>query len=104
MVYEKIRLQQSTLGKGESMYSQRVDDIKLLKAEIKRLRREKATTEKSVSNVDNLKREMFQVQRELMRERMRCRALEEELETPMNVHRWRKLEGRSVHFDIRARM
>merc|ERR1711871_1815320 len=24
---------------------------------------------------------------------MRCRALEEELETPMNVHRWRKLQG-----------
>ena len=31
--------------------------------------------------------------RELLRERTKCRALAEELENPMNVHRWRKLEG-----------
>ena len=30
---------------------------------------------------------------ELLRERTKCRALAEELENPMNVHRWRKLEG-----------
>ena len=29
----------------------------------------------------------------MIRERLRCRALEDELETPMNVHRWRRLEG-----------
>ena len=28
-----------------------------------------------------------------MRERTKARALAEELENPMNVHRWRKLEG-----------
>merc|ERR1711937_847144 len=32
-------------------------------------------------------------QRELLREKTRCRALEEELENPMNIHRWRRLEG-----------
>lgn len=32
------------------------------------------------------------MQREFLKERTRCRALEEELENPMNVHRWRKLE------------
>ena len=30
---------------------------------------------------------------ELLRERTKCRALAEELENPMNVRRWRKLEG-----------
>ena len=49
-----------------------------------------------VANTDALKREVFHIQRELVRERMRCKALEEELETPMNIHRWRKLEGRCV--------
>ena len=29
----------------------------------------------------------------MLRERTRCRALEEELENPMNIHRWRRLEG-----------
>merc|ERR1711998_412434 len=32
-------------------------------------------------------------QRELLQERTKVKALSEELENPMNVHRWRKLEG-----------
>lgn len=36
--------------------------------------------------------EVYHIQRELLRERTRCKALEEELENPMNIHRWRKLE------------
>lgn len=39
------------------------------------------------------RREVYHIQRELLRERTRCKALEEELENPMNIHRWRKLEG-----------
>ena len=39
-----------------------------------------------------LRRELYHIQRELLRERTRCKALEEELENPMNIHRWRKLE------------
>ena len=38
------------------------------------------------------RREVYHTQRELLRERTRCKALEEELENPMNIHRWRKLE------------
>ena len=29
----------------------------------------------------------------MIRERTKCRALAEELENPLNIHRWRKLEG-----------
>ncbi|KAG9461393.1 hypothetical protein GDO78_017029 [Eleutherodactylus coqui] len=39
------------------------------------------------------RREVYHMQKELLRERTRGRALEEELENPMNVHRWRKLEA-----------
>jgi len=35
---------------------------------------------------------VYHLNRELLRERTRCKALEEELENPMNIHRWRKLE------------
>lgn len=38
------------------------------------------------------RRELYHVQREILKERTRCKALEEELENPMNIHRWRKLE------------
>ncbi|KAJ8284910.1 hypothetical protein COCON_G00037600 [Conger conger] len=93
LLYEKIKIQQSMLNKGEMQYNQRVEDIRLLKLEVKKLRREKGILTKTVANVEDLRREVFHMQKELLRERTRCQALEEELENPMNVHRWRKLEA-----------
>ncbi|GAA6111847.1 cilia- and flagella-associated protein 58 isoform X1, partial [Tachysurus ichikawai] len=37
--------------------------------------------------------EVHHIQKELLKERARCKSLQEELENPMNVHRWRRLEG-----------
>jgi hypothetical protein len=37
--------------------------------------------------------QVYHLQRELLQERIKVKALSEELENPMNVHRWRKLEG-----------
>jgi len=93
LLYEKIKIQQSTLNKGEIQYRQRIEDIRILKLEIKKLRREKSILNKSVATQQDLSREVYHTQRELLRERTRCKALEEELENPMNIHRWRKLEG-----------
>ncbi|EDQ90363.1 uncharacterized protein MONBRDRAFT_2444, partial [Monosiga brevicollis MX1] len=93
LVYEKLRLQQTALTKGEAQYRERQEDIKLLKLEIKRLKRERSLLDKGTSNIDELRQELFHVQRELLRERTRCKALEEEVQTPLNVHRWRRLEG-----------
>merc|ERR1712002_971558 len=70
-----------------------VEDIRILKLEIKKLRREKIILNRSVATQQDLNREVYHTQRELLRERTRCKALEEELENPMNIHRWRKLEG-----------
>lgn len=93
LLYEKIKIQQSVLNKGEVQYNQRLEDIRVLKLEIKKLRREKAILQKSVANIEDLRHEVYHIQRELLRERTRCKALEEELDNPMNIHRWRKLEG-----------
>ncbi|XP_038613466.1 cilia- and flagella-associated protein 58 [Tachyglossus aculeatus] len=93
LLYEKIKIQQSILNKGETQYRQRVEDIRILKLEIKKLRREKGILARSVANVEELRQEVFHLQREFLKERTRCRALEEELESPLNVHRWRKLEA-----------
>lgn len=93
LLYEKIRVQQVALGQGEKQYQERLDDANTLKLEIKRLRREHTSLVKEADIVQELKTEVAHMQRDLMKERQRCRALEEEIETPMNVHRWRKLEG-----------
>ncbi|NXG64890.1 CFA58 protein, partial [Hemiprocne comata] len=93
LLYEKIKIQQCILNKGETQYRQRMEDIRLLKLEIKKLRREKGILGKSVANVEELRQEVHHMQKELLRAQTRCKVLEEELENPLKVHRWRKLEA-----------
>ncbi|XP_027645096.2 cilia- and flagella-associated protein 58 [Falco peregrinus] len=93
LLYEKTKIQQSILNKGEIQYRQRMEDIRLLKLEIKRLRCEKGVLGKSVSEVEELRQKVHHMQKELLREQARCKVLEKELENPLNVHRWRKLEA-----------
>lgn len=46
-----------------------------------------------MNNTNDLRHEVFLMERDLTRERLKRTALEEELQKPMNIHRWRKLEG-----------
>ncbi|XP_061819203.1 cilia- and flagella-associated protein 58 [Nerophis lumbriciformis] len=92
LLYEKIKIQISIISKRDFHHNQRMEDIRLLKLEIKRLRREKNILDKTVPNTDELRREMFTLQRELAKERIRNGVLEEQL-NPINIHRWRRLEG-----------
>lgn len=93
LLYEKLRVQQSALKTGESQYSARLDDIRVLKIKIKDLVREVTVAKGAGTNTDDMKREILQLQKELLQEKTKVTALSEELENPMNVHRWRKLEG-----------
>jgi chromosome segregation ATPase len=93
LLYEKLRVQQSTLSAGEVAYHLRLDDIKILKIKLKDIQRELSITKSSNQKIDGLKREVLMLQKELLQERTKVTALSEELENPMNVHRWRKLEG-----------
>eukprot|EP01033_Poteriospumella_lacustris_P007572 gene7572-5443_t len=93
LLYEKLRIQQSALSKGEAAYASRMQDIRLLKIKLQDSVRENALNKGSGPQVDELKREILQYQRELLQEKTKVTALSEELENPMNVHRWRKLEG-----------
>jgi chromosome segregation ATPase len=93
LLYEKIRIQQSTLSKGEVQYRQRLKDIRQLQLELINLKRLLQIQSHEVTNIEALKNEVYHVQRELLQERTKVKALSEELENPMNVHRWRKLDG-----------
>mmetsp|Transcript_113442 Transcript_113442/g.208390 ORF Transcript_113442/g.208390 Transcript_113442/m.208390 type:complete len:856 (-) Transcript_113442:88-2655(-) len=93
LLYEKIKIQQRTLQGGEIAYKQRLEESRALAIKTAALKRELIIAGRQVSDIDDLKREVFQLQRELLRERTKVKALSEELENPMNVHRWRKLEG-----------
>ena len=43
--------------------------------------------------MEEMKKEVLQLQKDLLQEKARVKALKTELENPLNVHRWRKLEG-----------
>ncbi|KUF98452.1 uncharacterized protein AM588_10011523 [Phytophthora nicotianae] len=93
LLYEKLKIQQSTLSKGEAQYQERLQDIRVLKLKVTDLKRELYIAKHQVGQADELKREVYHLQRELLQEKTKVKALSEELENPMNVHRWRKLEG-----------
>merc|ERR1712072_1628419 len=90
---EKVKIQQSTLQTGEVAYKERLEEIRALKIQIANLNREMEIQAQKTNNGDERKRQVYELQRELLHERTRVKALSEELENPMNVHRWRKLEG-----------
>jgi len=65
----------------------------LLKIEIKNLRSQRNLLARGSANTADVRQEVLQLNRVLVQERVRARALENEITTPMNVHRWRKLSG-----------
>merc|ERR1712151_453929 len=93
LLYEKIKIQQRTLQEGEIAYKERLEESRGLMIMTSSLKRELKIERQQVANIDDLKKEVYQLQRELLQERTKVKALSEELENPMNVHRWRKLEG-----------
>jgi len=93
LLYEKIKIQERTRQEGELAYKQRLEESRGLAIKTASLKRELKIERQSVANIDVLQKEVFQLQRELLQERTKVKALSEELENPMNVHRWRKLEG-----------
>jgi len=93
LLYEKMKIEDAALRQGEEQYAQRIQDIRVLKIKLKESQRELGASKQKGGQVKDLKREILQFQRELLEEKTKVKALSEELENPMNVHRWRKLEG-----------
>ncbi|TNJ27220.1 Coiled-coil protein [Giardia muris] len=93
LLYERVRVQQATLAKGEKQYTDRIEDIRLLRAKITDLRRQIVSLRRQAASIEPYKRELFRLQRDLLDERAKTRALSQELQLPVNIHRWRSLEG-----------
>jgi chromosome segregation ATPase len=93
LLYEKIKILQTTLSKGESQYNERLEDIKLLKYKIGDLKCELRIVTSKAAEIKGLKDEIVNLNRQLLTEKLQVKALSEELENPLNYHRWRKLEG-----------
>lgn len=80
--------------KGEAQYNKRLDDIRLLKIEICNLMSQRNLLTRGLANTADMRQEVLQINRVLTQERVRSKTLEQDLITPMNIHRWRKLSGK----------
>ena len=92
LLYEKIKIQQSTLKKGEIYYQKRHEDILKLKQQIADIKKEIIVAQNETACIVDLKKEIYLLQKELLEQQQKEKILTQELEKPMNVHRWRKLE------------
>lgn len=93
LLYDKIKLMQLTLEKGQYQYKQRLNDIKNLSLKLQTNKNKLNIRNIQYQNINKLKYEINNLQRELLSEKTKVKALSEELENPINVHRWRKLIG-----------
>lgn len=94
LLNEKIQIIQMALDRGESQYNKRLDDIRLLKIEISNLISKRNLLTRGLANTADMRQECLQLNRVLTQERVKAKSLEQEMTTPMNIHRWRKLEGK----------
>lgn len=93
LLYEKIKILQSTLSKGEKQYAERLEDIRLLQLRIAELKSQLKIVQSNAAQIPDLRKEVFNLQQQLLNERLQVKALSEDLQNPINYHRWRKLEG-----------
>lgn len=92
LLYEKIKIQQSTLKKGEIYYEKKTKEIFDLKNQIADIKKEIIVAQNETACIVDLKKEIYMLQKELLEQQQKEKILNQELEKPMNVHRWRKLE------------
>jgi len=91
---EKLKLQNTRMGCGEVHYNARVNDIQVLARELKETKRQNKLLEDKCGDRDSLHKEVCRLNTELSTERLRVKKLEETVETPQNVHRFRLLAGK----------
>ncbi|XP_055389243.1 cilia- and flagella-associated protein 58 [Condylostylus longicornis] len=91
---DRLGLTRDALEHCERSYNESMDNIRLLRMEVKNLRAEREVLKKDRENSADLRTELLQIHRVLNQERIKARALEDEITRPMNVHRWRALSGK----------
>jgi chromosome segregation ATPase len=92
-VYSKIKVQRNSLRMGERQYDQLMGDIFKWQKEVVHFVRARHEVMDRMVDFESLKRQEVQLQRELTGLKMKSRALSDELDLPMNIHRWRVLES-----------
>jgi len=90
-LYEKIKLQRGTLHCGEAQFNEQISEQRKLVNSLDIEKERLDDLKNDVKDLEELRREEIRLERDLLREQCKTKALSCELERPLNVHRWRKL-------------
>ena len=96
LLSEKVLLQSDMLSRGEIQYKARLNDIRILRLKLKDTMRVLTFIKKENGfglNLKKLNAALMQKKAEVIQEKAKVAILSNELENPMNIHRWRQLEG-----------
>ncbi|KAJ3138154.1 hypothetical protein HK100_000087 [Physocladia obscura] len=91
--YHKIKTQQSSLIRSEIYYKDKLKEVQTLTTILRQMRQQEESINNEIADMEPNKKLIRKLAIDITREKTRIKALEDELENPINVHRWRKLEG-----------
>lgn len=92
-MYEKIKTQRSDLKIGERNFIKYMDDLSRWQEQVRDIVVNHNEVVLQLSQLESLRHRVVHLERDILKEKTRSRALMDELDTPMNVHRWRILES-----------
>jgi chromosome segregation ATPase len=93
-IYERLRVQKSMLANGAASYARYAAEREDLAARLAALKGELLVAKTQVGDTKALEAEAKRLEEDLVAEKTKIRALTEELERPINIHRWRILADR----------
>jgi len=94
ILYEKANIQEEVLKQGEIELRKREDESRMLHIELKEVQRSMEATRKTLIRVPALDEQIASLQEQLLLARRASDQLSQELESPDNKERWRRLEGK----------
>ena len=92
-MYDKIKLQRSNLRIGERNYNKVTENIQKWTTELKNTVFDQESTVVQLADMNDLKFNAIKLDRELLTLHTKSRALMDEFDKPLNIHRWRVLES-----------
>lgn len=92
-MYDKIKVQRSNLRIGEQHFFKILATQKSLQGQLITVIRKHNATIDTLGGLEEVKRKVLKLEKELLQEQSKRQALTDELARPMNVHRWRVLES-----------
>ncbi|ORZ39499.1 hypothetical protein BCR44DRAFT_1482746 [Catenaria anguillulae PL171] len=92
-VYDAIKASQFALLRSQKHYLAKRKQKQALERRVREQAKERRLLDLATQDYDFLKKAVCQLKAELLEEQSHIKVLADEIKNPVNIHRWRKLEG-----------